>query len=126
MKLLILIVSQEQQPSGVLVEQKMNDLLFFSPDRLGIKSNRVTSSSARNLGSQYTRRLEAASSQVAISESSSKNPCLSALSPSTAYRKKGGNHLVATTSIQSDRSSAPLEIIIPNSGKTDGAENLNM
>lgn len=97
----------------------MNDLLFFSPDRLGTKSNRVTSSIARNLGSQYTKRLEAASSQVAASDTSSENPCLTTISPSTNDKKKGGNNLVASTSIKSPPSSAPLEIIIPNSGKTD-------
>ncbi|KAK1372482.1 transcription factor MYB3R-1 [Heracleum sosnowskyi] len=84
-----------QQPSSDL-EEKMHDMLFISPDHFGVKSNRVPSSSARTLGSQYTRR-----------------------------RNKSGSHLVATTSIQRP-SSTPLEITVASSGKFDGAENFSM
>ncbi|KAK1367748.1 Myb-related protein like [Heracleum sosnowskyi] len=97
-----------QEPSAVL-DEKMYDMLSFSPDQFGVKSNRHQSSSARTLGSQYTRRLEAASSQVAVSKSS-ESPLISILSPSSASRKKGESHPVATSSIQRDPSSAPLKI----------------
>ncbi|XP_074344827.1 transcription factor MYB3R-1-like isoform X2 [Apium graveolens] len=102
-----------QQPSEDL-EEKMQDMLFISPDHFGVKSNRVPSSSARTLGSQYTRRLEAASSQVAVSESSER-PLISLLSPDFS----------ASTSIQRP-SSAPLEITVASSGKFSGAENFSM
>lgn len=111
-----------QQPTGDL-EEKMHDMLFISPDHFGDISNRVPSSSAKTLGTQYTRRLEA-SSQVAVSESSER-PLISILSPSLAGRNKGGSHLIATTSIQRP-SSAPLEITVASSGKFDGAENFSM
>lgn len=112
-----------QQPSGDLGE-KIHDMLFISPDHFGVKSNRVPSSSARTLGSEYTRRLEAASNQVAASESS-EHPLISLLSPDFSGRNKSGSHLVATTSIQRP-SSTPLEITVTSSGKFDGAENFSM
>ncbi|XP_074335698.1 transcription factor MYB3R-1-like isoform X2 [Apium graveolens] len=68
-----------QEPSAVL-DEKIYDMLSFSPDQFGVKSNRLRSSSARTLGSQYTRR------------------------------KKGESCPVATPSIQCDPPSAPLEI----------------
>ena len=109
---------QVQEPSGVL-DEKMYDMLSFSPDQFGNKSNRLQSSGARTLGSQYTRRLEAASSQVAVSESSER-PLVSISSPNIPGRNKS-----ATTSIQRP-SSAPLEIKVSSSGKFDGAENFSM
>ncbi|KAL1834649.1 hypothetical protein ACET3Z_004300 [Daucus carota] len=112
-----------QEPSGVL-DEKMYDMLSFSPDQFGNKSNRLQSSGARTLGSQYTRRLEAASSQVAVSESSG-SPLLSILSPSSAVRKKGDSHPVATSSIQPD-SSTPSEIIFANARKFDSSENFSI
>ena len=107
------------QQSSKDLEEEVHDMLFISPDHFGVKSNRVPSSSAKTLGSQYTRRLEAASSQVAVSESSER-PLVSISSPNIPGRNKS-----ATTSIQRP-SSAPLEIKVSSSGKFDGAENFSM
>lgn len=110
-----------QEPSAVL-DEKIYDMLSFSPDQFGVKSSRLQNSSARTLGSQYTRRLEAASSQIAVSESS-KSPLISILSPSSTGRKKGESHPLATSSLQHDPSSTPLEISIASAGKFDSSEN---
>ncbi|KAA8521795.1 hypothetical protein F0562_012468 [Nyssa sinensis] len=111
-----------QQPSGVLVEHNLNDMLFFSPDRFGIKSERTMG--ARTLGSQHSRRLEVASNQSALSEFSSGNPCVPVvISPTVGA--KGRSHLVAVTSVQSAPSSTPLEIMVANSGCDAGVENLS-
>uniref|UniRef100_A0A5B6ZFI0 Putative myb-related protein 3R-1-like isoform X1 n=1 Tax=Davidia involucrata TaxID=16924 RepID=A0A5B6ZFI0_DAVIN len=113
------------QPSGVLVEHNMNDMLFFSPDRFGIKSERTMDPSARTLGSQHSRRMEVASNQSALSESSSGNPCVPFVSSPTVGGK-GRSHLVAVTSVQSAPSSTPLEIMVGNSGSDAGVENLSI
>ncbi|WOG81393.1 hypothetical protein DCAR_0100540 [Daucus carota subsp. sativus] len=111
--------AQSVQQSSKDLEEEVHDMLFISPDHFGVKSNRVPSSSAKTLGSQYTRRLEAASSQVAVSESSER-PLVSISSPNIPGRNKS-----ATTSIQRP-SSAPLEIKVSSSGKFDGAENFSI
>ena len=46
---------------GILVEHDMNDILFFSPDHFGIKSDRTIGESAKALGNQYNRRIESIS-----------------------------------------------------------------
>uniref|UniRef100_A0A5B6ZED8 Putative myb-related protein 3R-1-like isoform X1 n=1 Tax=Davidia involucrata TaxID=16924 RepID=A0A5B6ZED8_DAVIN len=114
-----------QQPSGVLVEHNINDMVFFSSDRFGIKSGRAMGPSAITLGSHHSRKLEAALNQSAPSESSSGNPCLSVVSSPTAGGK-GRSHLVTVTSVQSAPSSTPLEIMVENSGNDAGVENLSI
>lgn len=113
-----------QQPSAVLVEHNMNDLLFFSPDRYEVKSDRALGTSIRTLGNQCSRRLETTSNQVALSESSSGNPCSSIVSSPTVSGKKDKSRLVAAVSAQSVPASNPPEIMAGSSGNDAGVENL--
>ncbi|KAL0311991.1 UNVERIFIED_CONTAM: Transcription factor R-4 [Sesamum radiatum] len=73
--------------SGILVEHDMNHLLFFSPDRFGIKGDRSIGLSARALGNQYARKIDAVSEHGA-SLSSAETSCLCSLFSST-QRKEG-------------------------------------
>ncbi|KAA8525293.1 hypothetical protein F0562_007148 [Nyssa sinensis] len=116
-------VQTVQQPSEVLVEHNINDMLFFSPDRFGIKSDRAVGPSA--LGSQHSKKFEAALNQSTLSESSSGNPCLSVVSSPTVGGK-GRSHLVTVTSVQCAPSSTPLEIMVEKSGNDAGVENLSI
>ncbi|KAF5936161.1 hypothetical protein HYC85_027290 [Camellia sinensis] len=113
-----------QQASAVLVEHNMNDLLFFSPDRYEVKSDRALGTSIRTRGIQCSRRLETTSNQVALSESSSGNPCSSIVSSPTVSGKKDKSRLVAAVSAQSVPASNPLEIMAGSSGNDAGVENL--
>ncbi|KAK4419985.1 Transcription factor R-4 [Sesamum alatum] len=99
--------------SGILVEHDMNHLLFFSPDRFGIKGDRSIGLSARALGNQYARRMDAVSDHAETS-------CLSVLCSPRLSAKKDGSNLIITTSLQS---SSPSEKKAESSGKGVAFEN---
>ncbi|KAK7311794.1 hypothetical protein RJT34_10156 [Clitoria ternatea] len=90
----------EQQPSGVLVEHDMNDLLLFSPDQVNLKSERVLSLSART--QKYL------SSRVD--------------SPSIRVKKEHERLSVAVTCVQSVSSSVPGENSGDQTGNNGGFE----
>lgn len=103
-----------QQPSGVLVEHDMNDLLLHSPGQVGSKADRaLLGSSARSPRNQQSRSLAAASDQGIPNKSSCGNPCIPVSSP-TVCKKKHESHSVAVTCVQSASSSAPLETTVDN------------
>ncbi|KAG8381864.1 hypothetical protein BUALT_Bualt05G0017100 [Buddleja alternifolia] len=112
-------VETAKEFSGILVEHDMNDLLFFSPDRFGIKSDKAINLSARALGNQYSRRLDAASKNGSIL-SSSETSCFSVLCSPRLCTKKDGTNLVITTSLQS---LSPSEKKVESSGKGVASEN---
>ncbi|TKY74579.1 Myb-related protein 3R-1 [Spatholobus suberectus] len=88
-----------QQPSGILVEHDMNDLLLCSPDQINLKSERVLSLSART----------------------KKNPCSRINSPSV-WVKEHERLSVAVTCVQSVSSSGPGENLGDHPGNDGGLE----
>ncbi|ESW09177.1 hypothetical protein PHAVU_009G106700 [Phaseolus vulgaris] len=88
-----------QQPSGVLVEHDMNDLLMYSPDQVNLKSERVPSLSARTI----------------------KNPCSKINSPSV-WLKEHERLSVAVTCIHSVSTSGPGENSGDHTGNDGGLE----
>lgn len=108
-------LSQVQQPSGVLLEHDVNDLLFVSPNHLKIKPDRALGITNKTPANQYSRMLQTTSSQCALSESSSGNPS-SFLSPPIVSRKKDKSRLVTVVSAQSAQESNPLEITCRSAG----------
>ncbi|KAL0330751.1 UNVERIFIED_CONTAM: Transcription factor R-4 [Sesamum angustifolium] len=105
--------------SGILVEHDMNHLLFFSPDRFGIKGDRSIGLSARALGNQYARKIDAVSEHGA-SLSSAETSCLSVLCSPRLSANKDGTNLIITTSLQS---LSPSEKKAESSGKGVAFEN---
>lgn len=94
----------------------MNDL-FISPDRFAIKNDRAIGLSARALGNQSLRRLEAVSRQAILPSSDS---CFSVL---CSPRLKGGTNLFIKTSLQPF---SPSEKRTEISGKGLACENNSM
>ncbi|XP_054795020.1 transcription factor MYB3R-1-like [Prosopis cineraria] len=76
-----------QQPSGVLIEHDMNDLLLYSPNQLCFKPDKSHCSSAKTSKNLNNRSLEAA-----LNNSISSNPCSSDSSPSVLEK----NHDVSS------------------------------
>ncbi|CAI9772351.1 unnamed protein product [Fraxinus pennsylvanica] len=85
--------------NGILVEHDMNDLLFFSPDRFGIRSDRAIGLSAKALGNKFSKRLDADSKHVATL-SSPEISCLSVFCSPRMCAKKDGTKLALTSSLQ--------------------------
>lgn len=119
--MLLFYLWQAKESCGVLVEHDMNDLLFFSPDRFVIKNDRAIGLSARALGNQSSRRLDAVSKHGAILSSS--DSCFSVLCSPRLCSKKDGTNLVITTSLQS---LSPSEKKVESSGKGLAYENNSM
>ena len=118
-------VYQVQQPSGVLVEHDMNDLLLYSPDQVGFKSDTVLGSSARTPKNLSNRRLEAVPNQSIPSKLSSENPCSSV--NSLCVRAKEHEKLsVAVTCLPSVFSSAAGENLGEQTGNGGGFETSSM
>ncbi|KAK4364918.1 hypothetical protein RND71_016276 [Anisodus tanguticus] len=117
-------IGKIKQPSGVLVELNTSDL-FFSPDRFGAKSDRVTNLSNKAIGNQYARRLEAASNQGSVS-SSFETSCFSVICSPRIRGKKDGSSFVITTSMQSAPTSTALENACETSGNGVGAETVSI
>ncbi|KAK4277017.1 hypothetical protein QN277_015087 [Acacia crassicarpa] len=103
-----------QQPSGVLTEHDMNDLLLYSPNQMCFKPDRTHCSSAKTPKNLNNRNLEAA-----LDKSISSNPCSSDGFPSVRVK----NHDVSSfpvTCVSSLCSSAPPENIGDHPGNDAG------
>ncbi|XP_059658021.1 transcription factor MYB3R-1-like [Cornus florida] len=115
-----------QQPSGVLAEHNMNDLLLSSPDCSKIKPDRAMCPGVQTLRNRHSRSLvETALRQGTLPEPSSANPC-SSFSSSPIVSAKDTNYLVAVTSVQSAPSLSPMEMKVGNSGKDAVSENFSI
>lgn len=111
------------QPSGVLVEQDMNDTLFFSPDRCGTTSDKAFGLSAKACGNKYSGRLDAGLHKGAAS---SETRCLSIVCSPRISGKKDGLNVVTTASMQLASSSTPMGKKVETSGNICGVENISM
>ncbi|KAL3500529.1 hypothetical protein ACH5RR_039622 [Cinchona calisaya] len=111
------------QPSGVLAEHDMNDIIFFSPDRCGIKSDKSFGLSAKAFCNKYSGRLEAGLQKGAVS---SETQCLSIICSPRKSGKKDGINVVTTASMQLPSSSTPLGKKVENSGKICSIENISI
>lgn len=100
----------------VLVEHDMNDIVFFSPGDFGIKPSRGSGLSARALGNQYSRRLDAVSKHGAVLASS--ESCFSVLCSPRLSTKKDGTNMV--------KCSTPSEKKIESSGMGLASESNSM
>lgn len=108
---------QVEQPSGMLVEDSMNDLLLFSPDQVGFKGDKAFAPSSRTPKNLYRKILGTLSEKCIALESSPGNSCIVVRSPT--FCKKNHDLLPASTS-------APLENTIDNTENDAGTENLSM
>lgn len=111
-----------QQPSEVLLEHNVNDLLLISPNHLKIKPDRALGVTNRTPANKCSRMLQTTSDQCSLSESSAGDPCPSFLSPPIASRKKDKSRLVTFVSAQSAPESNPLESM----GGSAGVEGFTM
>lgn len=111
------------QPSGVLVEQDMNDTLFFSPDRCGTTSDKAFGLSAKACGNKYSGRLDAGLHKGAAS---SETRCLSIVCSPRISGKKDGLNVVTTASMQLASSSTPMGKKVETSGNICGVENISI
>lgn len=91
----------------------MNDLLFFSPDRYGIKGDKSTALGSRTLGNQYTGRVDAVSQHGAFL-ASAETSCFSVLCSPRLCTKTDVSNSVLKTSLQS---LSPSEKKAESSGK---------
>ncbi|XP_057959742.1 transcription factor MYB3R-4 [Malania oleifera] len=94
-----------EQPSGILIERNLKDMPFFSPGRVGFKTDRVMGSTDGTPRTQYARLLEAKSNRDTLSDNSIWNQCVSNASSPTVCGKKNDSHLATFTSGQSAPSS---------------------
>ncbi|KAF7830131.1 transcription factor MYB3R-1-like [Senna tora] len=108
-----------QQPSGVLIEHDMNDLLLYSPNQIGFKSDRIHSSSAKTPKNLHNRSLETAP------KSFCGNPCASDGSPSVRVNELEVPS-VPVTCTKSHCSSAPGENPGDHSGNDASFETFNI
>ncbi|KAJ7965981.1 Myb-related protein 3R-1 [Quillaja saponaria] len=114
-----------QQPSGILVEHDMNDLLLYSPEQVGFKAGRILLSSVRTPKDQKDRRLEAANNQDFLSGSSSGHPCTTVSFPNICGKDDVGCK-VAVTSSQSVCLSSPAENTSDKAGNDVGFETFSI
>lgn len=106
-------VESKREFSGILVEHDMNDMHLFSPDCIGCRSDRSIGLSARSLGNQHPRRVDAVPKHGAI-VSSSETPYLSVVCSPRLLAKNEGTTVVITTALQS---TSPSEKRVESSGK---------
>ncbi|KAL4295595.1 hypothetical protein GQ457_12G020600 [Hibiscus cannabinus] len=116
-----------QQPSAVLIEHNVNDLLLFSPDCVGLKADRpLLSSGIRTPQNQYHKSFRAASSNQGLaSKCLSGNACLVVSSPALKVKNSEG-HSITVTAVQCTNSSATLENFADNAGNNAATENYNI
>ncbi|PPD99326.1 hypothetical protein GOBAR_DD03648 [Gossypium barbadense] len=110
-----------QQPSAVLIEHNVNDLLLFSPDRVGLKADQpLLPSSIRTPRSQCHKSFRAISNQGL-----SGNACLIVSSPTLKVKNSDG-HSISVTAVQCTNSPATLENLADNAGIDTAIENYNI
>ncbi|KAE8658105.1 Myb-related protein 3R-1 [Hibiscus syriacus] len=118
-----------QQSSDVLIEHNVNELLLFSPDRVGLKVDRpLLSSGVRTPQNQYHKSSRAVSSNQGLaSECLSGNACLVVSSPTLNVKNSEG-HSITVTAVQCTNSSASatLENLADNAGVDAATENYNI
>lgn len=85
-----------RESSGILTERNMDNLSFFSPDKITNKSETSKGPNVKNSGKKNFKRSEVLSEEVTAMASSCDNPCESLVSPRTITRKKAGSCLVAS------------------------------
>lgn len=88
----ILKKCQVRESSGILTERNMDNLSFFSPDKITNKSETSKGPNVKNSGKKNFK----CSEEVTAMASSCDNPCESLVSPRTITRKKAGSCLVAS------------------------------
>ncbi|XP_039012199.1 transcription factor MYB3R-1-like [Hibiscus syriacus] len=117
-----------QQPSSVLIEHNVNELLLFSPDRVGLKADRpLLPSGIRTRQSQNHKSFRAVSSNQGLaSECLSGNACLVVSSPTLKVKNSEGGHSITATAVQCTNSSATLENLADNAGIDAATENYNI
>ncbi|TYH13063.1 hypothetical protein ES288_A06G114800v1 [Gossypium darwinii] len=110
-----------KQPSAVLIEHNVNDLLLFSPDRVGLKADQpLLSSSIRTPRNQCHKSFRAISNQGL-----SGNACLIVSSPTLKVKNSDG-HSISVTAVQCTNSPATLENLADNAGIDTSIENYNI
>lgn len=111
-------------PSGVLAEHNMNDLLLFSPDQVDFKAERALGSGMRTPRNQYHKGSDPTSNHC-LPPKSSERQCAHVCSPSVSGRKLG-SFSVAETCVQSDSSSAIMEMMGYSAGNEATFESFGM
>ncbi|XP_058114023.1 transcription factor MYB3R-1-like isoform X2 [Magnolia sinica] len=104
-----------QQPTGVLVEHNLNDLIFFSPPRDGYLMNRPLTTGATTPGIQLHKSLEITSNHAddkGQSQSSLGDPCFSDLIYPSVCETKHDQRLVRK----------PLQVTIEKPGISGNAD----
>ncbi|XP_039044294.1 transcription factor MYB3R-4-like [Hibiscus syriacus] len=116
-----------QQPSAVLSEHDVNDLLLFSPDHVGRKADQpLFSSCIPTPRNQYHKSVRAVSSNQGLaSECLSGNASLVVSSPTLEVKNREG-HSITVTAVQCTNSSATLENLADNAGIDAATENYNI
>lgn len=114
------------QHSGVLVECNKNDQLISSHDRDEYQTSGAMGAGALSSGTKDSRKLDTASNQSGLLESSSGKQPLSSFLPSAVCAKKNERHVVPVTSSRCTQSSNLLEITFENAGSDGDIQSFNM
>ncbi|GMJ15888.1 myb domain protein 3r-4, myb domain protein 3R4 [Hibiscus trionum] len=116
-----------QQPSAVLIEHNVNDILLFSPDCVGLKADMpLLSSCIRTPRNQHHKSFRAVSSNQGLaSECLSGNACLVVSSPTLKVKNSEG-HSITVTAVQCTNSSETLENLADNAGIDAATETYNI
>ncbi|KAJ4953057.1 hypothetical protein NE237_029889 [Protea cynaroides] len=109
-------MNKVEQPCGILVEQNVNSMRLFSPDRNRYLSNKASSAGTRTPRNQNSRSVDTASNQVGHLESSSGDRCLSVFVSPTVREKRHEKNLTPLISAQCASSSDPLAVASENGG----------
>ena len=112
---------QVRESSGILMERNMDNLSFFSPDKITNKSETPQGPNANSIGEKSSKCSEFLSEEVTAMSSSCDNPRESLVSPRTIMGKKAGSYPVA--SMQSAPSS---QIGVENSANDTSVETFGM
>ncbi|XP_042488182.1 transcription factor MYB3R-1-like isoform X2 [Macadamia integrifolia] len=115
-----------QQPSGVLVEQNVNNMMLFSPNQDRFPSSKALSGGIRTPRIQNCLSLDMASNQFGHSESSSGKRCLSVIVSPTVRGKRHAKCIMPLTSAQCSPSSGPLEVASENGGSAVDIESFSI
>ncbi|CBI28055.3 unnamed protein product, partial [Vitis vinifera] len=115
-----------QTHSGVLVECNKNDQLISSHDRDEYQTSGAMGAGALSSGTKDSRKLDTASNQSGLLESSSGKQPLSSFLPSAVCAKKNERHVVPVTSSRCTQSSNLLEITFENAGSDGDIQSFNI
>nr|XP_043608924.1 transcription factor MYB3R-1 [Erigeron canadensis] len=93
----ILKMCHVRESSGILTERNMDNLSFFSPDKVTNKSETPKGSNARDSGKQRSKCSEALPEEITAKEPSCDDLSGSLVTPSIVLRKKAGGFLATST-----------------------------